>query len=128
MSKLTFHPQRVFNTQHELNSNGNQYIAYLGAIAAMSCSVAGSKVGGGRKYNIDDKFKNSPYLSKPLGSPKSIKSTRRKRGDGEDSVASFRTTRTQRTARTQQTSYRGSSHSQQSNKRNASTKNLLMPR
>ena len=93
----------------------------------MSCSVAGSKVGG-RKFNIDDKFRNSPYLSKPLGSPqKSIKSkskTRRRRGD-EDSVASFRTTRTQRTS---QTSYRGSSHLQQSSKRHPSTKNLLLPR
>ena len=61
---------------------------------------------------IDPKFANSPYLSRPIGSPThkaSNNNGRRRRRRDDDSVASFktntsfRTHRTQRTAATQRT-------------------------
>ena len=70
----------------------------------MSSSVVSSR--------IDQKFANSPYLSRPIGSPThkaSNNNSRRRRRRDDDSVASFktntsfRTHRTQRTAATQRT-------------------------
>ena len=72
----------------------------------MSSSVVSSRI------VIDPKFANSPYLSRPIGSPThkaSNNNGRRRRRRDDDSVASFktntsfRTHRTQRTVATQQT-------------------------
>ena len=90
----------------------------------MSSSVVSSRI------VIDPKFANSPYLSRPIGSPThkaSNNNGRRRRRRDDDSVASFktntsfRTHRTQRTVATQQT-YSASSTAL----RNKSVKNLIL--
>ncbi|KAL7552374.1 hypothetical protein ACHAWF_015609 [Thalassiosira exigua] len=102
----------------------------------MSNSVASSRVGRNRKYNIAPEFLSSPYLSKPIGSfdydkkrrsgsPKA-KGSGRRRGDSDaESLGSFRTHRTTSSYRTQRTYQRPSKNSAQ---RMASIKNFLLPR
>ncbi|KAL7538987.1 hypothetical protein ACHAXR_008933 [Thalassiosira sp. AJA248-18] len=107
----------------------------------MSNSVASSRVGRNKKYNIAPEFLSSPYLSKPIGSfnekrkkggspsevSRNAKSTaRRRRGDSDaGSVASFRTNRSVSSYRTQQTYQRPS---QNGARRMTSMKNFLLPR
>lgn len=104
----------------------------------MDGSVASSRVGRNKKYNIAPEFVNSPYLSKPIGfdhdrkrrsgDSRRAKSTGRGRGASDaESVASFRTQRTNRTTSTYRTqhTYRRTGTSAS---RMASMKNILLPR
>ena len=89
----------------------------------MSSSVVSSR--------IDPKFANSPYLSRPIGSPThkaSNNNGRRRRRRDDDSVASFKTStsfRTQRSCRTQKTQQTYST-SQTTSLRNKTVKNLIL--
>ena len=80
---------------------------------------------------IDPKFANSPYLSRPIGSPThkaSNNNGRRRRRRDDDSVASFKTNtsfRTQRSCRTQKTQQTYST-SQTTSLKNKSVKNIIL--
>ncbi|KAL3801013.1 hypothetical protein HJC23_002306 [Cyclotella cryptica] len=110
----------------------------------MSSSIASgfssSRVGRNRKFNIDEKFANSPYLSQPIGSfhhekkrressprgdLKAKKSPRRRTGDSSD-VESIITRGSVRSYRTNQTYRRPSA--QNNTGRMTSMKSFLLPR
>jgi len=88
----------------------------------MSSSVVSSR--------IDPKFANSPYLSRPIGSPThkaSNNNGRRRRRRDDDSVASFKTSTSFRTHRTQRTiATQRTVSSSTTSLRNKSVKNLIL--
>ena len=87
----------------------------------MSSSVVSSR--------IDPKFANSPYLSRPIGSPThkaSNNNGRRRRRRDDDSVASFKTSTSFRTHRTQRTVATQRTVSSSTALKNKSVKNLIL--